>query len=266
MPILISCALVYLCAAAGLLPTAYITPPAQHVSDLLRFALFDVYFRYSDLTPIPPLWTMQYELAGSAIVFLVLAVCRRSPARFIVYAILTAALYVRFPLHALFVIGIVLAELRPDAVPDRARRRLAKAANLGFVPALISTAWLPGSDLHIWALVGSALAFCLVSSPQARALLSSRPSVFLGNISFTLYLLHALLIRAVGMPLLERASSPLEIALADLTVVTVVLLIAWLLRWIDAAGIGTARFVGGVLGSGWARVSTLREGKGWAVR
>ena len=81
--------------------------------------------------------------------------------------------------------------------------------------------------MRIWVLVGCAVTFCVVCNAGARKFMSSRVSIFLGEISFPLYLLHSLIIRVVGTPLLAKATSPVKIAVADGIVVIVALLVAW---------------------------------------
>jgi peptidoglycan/LPS O-acetylase OafA/YrhL len=245
IPILLACLLVFLCVILGLIPREYAPPSARNVLDLVRFALYGVYFEFDiQSAPITPLWTMRFELLGSVIVLSTLAAFNKSKYRFFVYAALGTALYMMYPLAAAFIVGIILAELRPEVLSAGTATLLSKMAIVGLVPSLIAAAWLPGSDLHFWVLVGSALAFCLTCNAQVRKALSGRLSVFLGKISFPLYLLHALFIRVVGMPLLARATSPIEIAGADALVVMGAIVIAWLFRGIDTAGVHAARSIG----------------------
>jgi peptidoglycan/LPS O-acetylase OafA/YrhL len=245
IPILLSCLLVYICTKVGLSPEFKATATSQNLPNLFRFALYDVYFNYNyGSTPIPPLWTMQFELIGSGLVLATLAVFRRSW-RFGAYVLLTAVLYTIEPLYATFIVGVMLAEAHLNITSTRVSSMLSKVASFGLVPALLAAAWLPGQpDLRIWVLVGSVLAFCLIHSSTSRVFLSSPVSIFLGKISFPLYLLHAPVIWALGRPLLAKASSPLEIALADACTVIAAILIAWLFQKIDTAGIVFARVIG----------------------
>lgn len=249
IPILLSCLAVFACSKLDLLPKPYRTPATEHISDLLKFATVDVYFAFDySRAPIPPLWTMSIELFGSAIVLGLLIVAGTHRIRIAVYFLATVLSFFKYPLYSAFLAGVTMAELQTRLDSESVKHQLSRAAAIGIPPLLVAAGWLPGHpDLRIWALVGSALAFCLICNSGTRSFLASPVSRFLGEISFPLYLLHALVIRVVGTPLLSRATGKLEIALADAAVVVVALSVACLFRSIDRAGILAARFAGGLI-------------------
>jgi peptidoglycan/LPS O-acetylase OafA/YrhL len=239
-PILLSCFCVYACAKLGLLPLAYHTVATDNFASMLRFAFVGVYYNYDfSISPIPPLWTMSFELIGSAIVLISAAAFGRFESRCGIFCVVAILLFVQFPLYAVFVAGMVLATFAPQI------KAWPHISTLGLLPALAITACLPGiKDMHYWVALGILPVVCLVYSPIARSLLSSGISVFLGEISFPLYLLHALVIRAIGAHLPFASDSPISIALWNAAIVAIAIFVAWLMRPIDDAGLFVARYVG----------------------
>lgn len=243
VPIFLSCLCVYACAKLGLLPRAYHTLATDSFASMLRFAFVGVYYDYDfGMSPIPPLWTMSFELLGSAIVLTSAAAFGRFESRRVIFSVMTILLFFKFPLYAVFVAGMVLATFAPQL------KAWSHISSIGLLPALAVTTCLPGiKDMHYWAAVGILPVVCLVYSPIARSLLSSRISVFLGEISFPLYLLHALVIRVIGEHLPPASDCPISIALSNAAIVAIAIFVAWLMRPIDHAGLFAAKCICGLL-------------------
>jgi peptidoglycan/LPS O-acetylase OafA/YrhL len=167
------------------------------IANLLRFSLFDVFFDYEHAeTYAGPLWTMSIELIGSFIILALLMIIRREGWRWFVYAGLTAAFLYFESFYALFVIGVVLAELRHahgTPVP------------LWLGPALLvlGPAIPHLTDRGRLSIIVGAAVFCAgaMATPRALAFLANPVSRWLGKISFPLYLVHSPVMFAVGMPL-----------------------------------------------------------------
>lgn len=249
IPIFLSCLLVYLCTKLGWSPTPKPVPTAQNLVDLLRFAFYNVYANYNaDITPIPPLWTMNIEWMGSLIVLAFLVVFRTSKLRFLAYFGLIIWFFKYHPFYATFMFGVVLAEMRQEVIPENFKKKISLFAKILLGPTLLAAAWLPGKENpQLWVAVGCVFAFCLISMDASMRFFSTRISKFLGSISFPMYLLHGPIIWVFSIPFLNKASSPVEILFSDLLVIVAILIISWLLRGIDTLGIIVAKTMGSLL-------------------
>lgn len=197
IPIFATCALVSVLLNAGLIMPSrpegfrgiYEFDPT--VAHLLRFGLFDVFFRYRFTdTYAGPLWTMSYELIGSALVLglLIFGGRRRWPP----YVAFALAILAGQSLYALFFAGMACASEfeRLRSIPNW----------LGACLLIAGTVAWRFSDAFVWA---AATAFFVgaITMPGALRFLCSRTSSVLGHISFPLYLVHGPMIFAVGLPL-----------------------------------------------------------------
>lgn len=159
------------------------------------------------------LWTMRVELLGSMLVFATLAIVGRLRWRWLAYAALMVATWQTY--YVAFVIGIVLCDL---ASQPRKRPSLPwpVGAALGALGLWLGAAPIPGPEatpydslpgvsadpqqafifMHI---IGAAMVLVtLVGSPLAQRFFGSRPLSYLGKISFSIYLLHVLVLGSVG--------------------------------------------------------------------
>lgn len=210
IPVLASCTIAFIIIQAGLMfniPAgnlakspwleSFYTFPAS-LTSLLQFSLSDVYIDSKAPSYNAVLWTMQYELWGSLILLAALWCLRSMPLRIVGYGVATAACwYFASPLFA-FVLGGALAE---------ATRRVRSAMNSSprsmatISWALLATGLLAGmfrtgifrSPIALSFIAAVILAAILMNVPMQR-FLASRFSVFLGRISFPLYLTHLLVI------------------------------------------------------------------------
>jgi peptidoglycan/LPS O-acetylase OafA/YrhL len=202
IPIFATCAIVSVLLNADLImpsrPEGFrgiyeFDPTAAH---LLRFGLFEVFFRYGQAdTYAGPLWTMSYELLGSALVLglLILGGRRRWPP----YVAFALAILAGQYLYALFFAGMACA---------REVERLRSVPNwLGACLLLAGiVAWRFSDDL-VW-VAATAFFVGAIATPGVLRFLSNRPSRILGHISFPLYLLHGPMVFAVGLPLYVAGS------------------------------------------------------------
>lgn len=196
IPVLITCALVYVGMKTGAVPQPrpYIygqfllfEPSIPH---LLKVSLYETFFAFRyDQAYVLPLWTMHYELLGSFLVFALLLVAQRSAWRWLLYgAAYLVALWFQ-PLMALFVAGLLAANLFHRA-PHLSRR-----AQWALAPALLLAWLIPVVNQHgpgLLAMLGMTYFFAaLVWIAPCRRFFENRVSRFLGHISFALYLVHA---------------------------------------------------------------------------
>jgi peptidoglycan/LPS O-acetylase OafA/YrhL len=176
---------------------------------LLSFSLFKVFVAYADTeTYDPPLWTMSYEFSGSFMVFAILAVMRAGKLRTVVFGILFLALALWQSFYALFVGGILLADIfRQDVFRQSGTT---KRANLiggllcagGIILSLFLKPWFGLPYIGSAMLMVAGVAFC----PPVREFFESRVSEFLGRISYPLYLVQAAVIYAFSLWMLDALS------------------------------------------------------------
>jgi peptidoglycan/LPS O-acetylase OafA/YrhL len=172
-------------------------PFAPSFSGWARFATYDVFFRYRAESSYDfVLWTMQYELAGSFLVFGLLAIGGKSvAARAICYG--TAALLCRWeaPILLGFVFGCIIAEAMLAPVLRRSALFGDIAGTMFLALAFVGSALLRDTySPQRCAWLALMIVGGVVMSSRWRALLASPVSRWLGRISFPLYLLHPLII------------------------------------------------------------------------
>jgi peptidoglycan/LPS O-acetylase OafA/YrhL len=217
IPIFTICAITYLLMVAGMIPPAGQRPAPlneylQFTPDaggLLSFSLFKVFVAYSDTeTYDPPLWTMSYEFFGSFMVFAILAVMRAGKLRTVVFGVLFLALALWQSFYALFVGGILLADIfRQDMFQNFGTE---KRANLiggalcagGIILSLFLKPWFGLPYIGSAMLLVAGVAFC----GPVREFFESRLSEFLGKISYPLYLVQATVIYAFSLWMLDAIS------------------------------------------------------------
>jgi peptidoglycan/LPS O-acetylase OafA/YrhL len=156
----------------------------------------------------PVLWTMVIEFMGSMLVFAVLALFGNSAKRFLVYAILLMILHTNC--MPAFILGLALC----DYYHSEKRKVFPKiAVFLIFIAALyigsyqgleIASIWgivdfMSHADKSFPFIIGAALfVFAVINSEWLKRFFSSPVLQFLGKISFSLYLLHLLIIGSLA--------------------------------------------------------------------
>ncbi|SEK03944.1 acyltransferase family protein [Paraburkholderia diazotrophica] len=238
--------------------------PATLVS-LIRFSLFDVYFDYSHVhSYIFVLWTMQIEFFGSFLVFCTLALFGELGKRWLPYGIVFVVVCLIDRTLIPFLFGLFIAELHRR---DDVRRMLARPASKIVASILLVAAlFVPVLAFHFvprsaWSSVGSVTAVAIVVSVMMFAplqqVLSCRASKFVGKISFSLYLIHPLVICSFGswyfLALYERLDRPILIASCAILTIALSVLCALLFEVVDTWGVKAARRF-----SGWVLHKPLR--------
>jgi peptidoglycan/LPS O-acetylase OafA/YrhL len=200
IPVLAACAFTFVLMISGAIPAPSerpsgmqeFLPLAPSIDHLLRTSLFDTFFHYSaSTTYIPPLWTMRHELAGSALIFGLLAVCGRSAWRMWCYvAAIPLAAVAWHPIYAAFIAGLIIAEYYN-------RRGVVSAAVQWIAAVLFASSWLLlafNGTMHeplILAIGMVALCVGVAWNGPLRRFFENRFARFLGWISFPLYLTHS---------------------------------------------------------------------------
>ena len=175
------------------------------------------------------LWTMQYEITGSAVVFFYTFTSKH--ARLPPWAAVGAAclLYMYSPVFSYFLLGA--AASRSWVECDKpAAAWLATVLLLGmeYIPRFNSWASSIFTIIQL-----SAMFTVLATSPRARAILSCRISTFLGRISFSLYLCHAYILRFALANAPAAAVAPITIGAS--------LVWATCTTWVDRWAIGVTK-------------------------
>jgi peptidoglycan/LPS O-acetylase OafA/YrhL len=154
----------------------------------------------------PVLWTMNIEFKGSLLVFCILALCGKMKNRWIIYLVLGLVFCKSYLLA--FVLGMGLCDYRYS--------RYYKAPSLYItVPALVLALYMAGFELisvkpasswgfldrtfaeqnQIYYIIGATLMLgVFIHEKRFQSALSGRVLTFLGKISFSLYLLHLILL------------------------------------------------------------------------
>lgn len=166
---------------------------------------------YADSTYNPVAWTMHYELVGSLLVLAVVLLCGTSRLRYPIYAVLIVALFRTN--YLAFMLGLVMADL----IAQRPRITVSYRVWLPLLAAGVYAGSYPSYHTHIDGTIYAALSrlprdipqtigallifmAVMVAAPIQRWL-GTRPLHFLGQISFSLYLTHLILIGSLGSTL-----------------------------------------------------------------
>jgi peptidoglycan/LPS O-acetylase OafA/YrhL len=213
LPIFAICAITYGLLLWGIIPPAPQRPPpldmfltfTPTIERLLSFSLFKVFVAYAGAdTYDPPLWTMSYEFFGSFVVFAIIAYLRASSLRTLVLAVLFVALAACQTYFALFVAGILIADLfRRGAWPAAADWAGAALCITGLLLILLPNSWFGLVYVAGATCMTAGAAFCA----PVRRFFENRLSSFLGWISFPLYLVQAAVIYAFSLHGLDLLAS-----------------------------------------------------------
>ncbi len=224
IPIIASCAIALLLIEAGAMYNAPASIAAKSewlglfynfptsFASMIKYSTVDVYFEGTLKTYNPVLWTMHYELIGSFLVLAGLYFLNSTRLRIVGYlASLSLAFYFQSPLAA-FAFGVLLADL--SRLPIISKLKPSRAKSITAFILLISILYLVmlrvGHTATPFGLsAASFLIIWLVSAiPACRKAFGSPLSLWLGHISFPLYLTHVLVICS--------ASSAIYLGLTDL--------------------------------------------------
>lgn len=254
VPILATCALVSVFLNLGIIPAsgerlpAYVSnyafnPTADHV---LWFSFWGVFFDFDfAYSYAGPLWTMAYELIGSYSLFALMLFVPQGAARRAVCLGIGFYLLATDSVYCWFFFGMAAAELYLWLQNRQSIGRYAEKVGwfllaLGFyLPLNVPAKW---DRMVLLGVVCWFLGSMLV--PTMRALMSSRISLFLGKLSFPLYLVHEAMIVAVGGPLYMGATTSLEKFLAGLAVAAASMVLAMVFVPIDTLGQTLSRKTG----------------------
>lgn len=208
-----------------------------------------------------PLWTISIEFFGSLLVFAFLSLTHHIRNRsFITAILLIYFFFFGYYYYAPFILGIAL-----HAVDGRKLRSPfwgTLLSSLLMVAGLLMGSdsrmrdWFPlivGNDYNVQFVASHVLGATLLMlsvliSPRLQWLFSTRLARFLGRISFSLYLLHSLVICSLGCYLFLKFywqlgyTRAVGVALAGTLPVTIIA--AWLMtKYVDEEGLHLSRYV-----------------------
>ena len=227
-----------------------------HVSfsrDAAKYILYSVYWANKGTSYGPFLWTMSWEMQGSFLVFGLLLLIRIHGAERFFWYIIALALSLNVnSLFACFILGVILADFEAGWLGAFVRERAGLMGIIGlllFAGAAVyrgSVAW-PGPYGGITVKIAAAMVITgVVLNKPLQSLFQWRVSLYLGAISFPLYLSHALVICSVGSWLLivlhdgGYSTSTIDIVVPT-AIVAVSLALATVLWPIEGLAIAIAR-------------------------
>jgi peptidoglycan/LPS O-acetylase OafA/YrhL len=246
VPIFATCALVSFFLNTGIIPAPDTRLPAYATSygfdptvgHLAWFSIWAVFFNFDFVnTYAGPLWTMSYELVASYSLFVLMLACRPAILRRPVCLGFGLSLLAMDSVYCWFFFGMSAAELYLWLQRRPNMSRYAVWIGWGLLAAgyCFPLDGLGGGSRAV--MTGVTLWFLgTMLLPPMRSFMSSRFSLFLGKISFPLYLVHESMIVAVGGRIYVGASSAWTMLLADLATVATSLLLAMAFVQVDNLG------------------------------
>lgn len=163
---------------------------------VLRYSFIDVYFNHiSSTSPNPFLWTMSIEMLGSIIVFLFILSEQHIKRKYEVLIIAALIFFCAHSFVACFLVGVFYARLRATGWFLFIQQK----KNIQWIALPISlTAWVINGYRKEWGLgdelvtitTSSIFLFCVYVCPVYLSLFKSKFSLWLGKISFPLYLVQ----------------------------------------------------------------------------
>ncbi len=249
-------------AGSGWLPTFWTFSP--NLFDALSQAFLGTFF-YSTFDYNAVLWTIAYEFEGSFLVFSFLSLVGTAKNRWWAYVAVIWVFYQSY--YLAFVLGMLLSDIivHRGAILrgfGRYRKWLDAAILLlglfiasypsgrdadGTLYLFMKYSWIdaPAEFYHI---VGAALIMvALLDSRRLQQLFSCRPFLFLGDISFTMYLLHFVIMGTFSsfvflklQPLMSYPSAVLGSFLLSIPIIFIVSYLAYI--YVDRRAVAFAQY------------------------
>lgn len=231
----------------------------------LKEGIFGAYFEFTDTSSYNNvLWTMREELVGSMFIFSFLALTHGLRNRPWIYGVVGVVLVlVKQETFLLFLMGSALCEISALETWRRITNNnryfprwltllLVCISLTAFTPEWLELKFekkIPGYNYFQHALEFTIL-FCLISSRKLQELLENRFCLFLGRISFLLYLCHLLVMYSMGSYLYLKLAKELDFThwtafcCTAFTTYAISMILGWIgSRTIDPLSINVGRSV-----------------------
>jgi peptidoglycan/LPS O-acetylase OafA/YrhL len=196
LPILFTSTITYIFLVSGLFlitGNAYQFTPS--IPSLLQFSLFDVFFDYQNsLSYSPQLWTITNEIIGSYVIYALIPLFRKQFKFRLLFPLVVAVTLLYFkPFIACFIFGYLITELNLRCL-GKSSKLISIASLLAFVSVVGMVTMSESLDDWIKCLLASALIISVSYSPILRKVFTNSILLFIGKISFPLYLIQFLVI------------------------------------------------------------------------
>jgi len=240
----------------------------------LKSAFWDSFIDFDPATTYNVvLWSMEVEFYGSIFLFAYLFLVGKQSYRWLIYLVTIVALQaVSMTAMNAFVVGLWMCEIfvRQETRESTDRGNFLDHYTFLFVlsvPIMMQIGI--AQDHELWNLIlSTGVTVLVLMSHPLRKILSTRVPMFLGKISFGLYLVHLPLICALALPIYQVSggvANPITAAwLTSLTMIAISLLAGWCLWYLaDRPAIAFSRSIAKRLQttSPTPQVSTKPEGR-----
>ncbi len=162
---------------------------------MIRQGLWDVYFNFDGNTSYNGvLWTMKIELFGSFMIFFFMYFFGNWSKRYILYGILVISLLRSN--YVAFVYGLMISDLYYSKYYQQVinRKTAVTLMVLGFILCIYNRFAVPGLTRTAMMIGSFFMILSLTKLGWMQSILEKRVFIFLGNISFSLYLIHLLVL------------------------------------------------------------------------
>lgn len=162
---------------------------------LIKFSLIDVYTKHTTQMSFNPfLWTMSVEMVGSLLVFCVCYAWPRLRQPYVLTVAATLALMALGSYYSLFVAGMLIAAFKAQIQIDMPRKNRATVLASLLAPLICLVALQAMHDqtvpIALYCFMSILSVCCAQYNPIYSRFFSSRISLYLGKISFPIYLVH----------------------------------------------------------------------------
>jgi peptidoglycan/LPS O-acetylase OafA/YrhL len=232
------------------------------------YATFFTTFYSFNISYNPILWTMHFELFGSFLVFMMLALFGKLANRWFFYAIFSVALLNTY--YVAFIAGLAIADVFlnypsvKDAINEKVLWFLLPFALIlgtwstdGIYPTVYSHIHAPffsGGELEVFAHILGAVVvvLCVLRLNAVSRLFERKVMQYLGKISFSLYLTHFLVMGSLACflfsSLLPHVGYKLTLILVFIPSMIVTFVVASLYtRYVDQPSIAFSKRIGNIL-------------------
>lgn len=188
---------------------------------MLKTSLYEIFFNYSN-TYNGVLWTMTYEFLGSFLIFSFLALFGQANKRYYLYIFLVVFFWDSY--YLAFILGLVLSDMHNSSQVPKSKYR-GKLTFLVLLVGLFFGSYPYGStegtiyhflNINIlnvkyftfYHILGAFfLVYALLNSKISQSIFSMKIFVYLGRISFPLYLVHMPILASLSFLLFDYFSA-----------------------------------------------------------